>query len=311
MENLLSKITAFEEKEYYMDQILPEYINLEKQLYSITFGENIENKTPYLLQDVADRFTKIYNNNKLLLEDEYKDFLQMNRKVIKDIMNIKQGNKGEYLVQKTLDRLNCKKIVLHNKEFYLNGHSTEIDSIVITEKGIFIIEVKHYKNCEVHIDNCGDMYKITDRANFKVDLLEKMEEKEFALRKSLEKSNVRLTKIHKIVVFIDSNCNVKNECREFFATKLQYLNKTIERCNSMKIYSLVEMDRISNYFKNNVGKRKFAPSVNIEAYKRSFVNLYLKTNEVSNMSKIQKLLKVIKIKISNIFKKKSNIQLAN
>lgn len=312
MTDILSRITAFSEKEYYRDQMLSEYLRLQEQLFSITFGENVESKSPFLFQEVGDRFMKIYNDNKLLLEDEFKEFSEMNTMAIQDVTRIKKGLRGEYLVKKTLDRLKCKKIILYNQEFYAKGHATEIDSIVITEKGIFIVEVKNFSDCEVQIDQDGGLYNIREKVRFKIDLLEKMQEKEYALAKLLKKLDVRLTKIYKIVVFIDSNCYIDNKCKEIFTTKLAFLNKTIERCNSMRIYSLVEMDRIYNCFKNNAGKRKYSPSVNMEAYKRAFVNLFNKSNEVMNMSKVEKLLKITKLKVSRIIKElRAKIELSH
>jgi hypothetical protein len=53
-------------------------------------------------------------------------------------------NMGEALVANTLERLNGLHVLLNNVTLATNTGTTQIDHILITEAGLFIIETKHY-----------------------------------------------------------------------------------------------------------------------------------------------------------------------
>lgn len=53
-------------------------------------------------------------------------------------------NMGEALVANTLAQLSCPYVLLNNVTLPTEAGTTQIDHILITESGIFIIETKHY-----------------------------------------------------------------------------------------------------------------------------------------------------------------------
>lgn len=57
-----------------------------------------------------------------------------------------KGYIGERRVSETLKRLNNRKyIVLHNIELKIKGSTSQIDHIIVSDYGIFVIETKNYK----------------------------------------------------------------------------------------------------------------------------------------------------------------------
>jgi hypothetical protein len=53
-------------------------------------------------------------------------------------------NMGEALVANTLSKLHCFHVLINNVTLPTGGGTTQIDHILITEAGVFIIETKHY-----------------------------------------------------------------------------------------------------------------------------------------------------------------------
>ena len=66
------------------------------------------------------------------------------------------GIAGEYWVKKELRRLSAEYIVLNDIMIANNGKTTQIDHIVISPYGIFVIETKHYHG----FIRGGDAYKM-------------------------------------------------------------------------------------------------------------------------------------------------------
>jgi hypothetical protein len=55
------------------------------------------------------------------------------------------GNRGEAMVANTLSRLSRPHILLNNVTLPTERGTTQIDHILVTENGLFIIETKHYR----------------------------------------------------------------------------------------------------------------------------------------------------------------------
>ena len=53
-------------------------------------------------------------------------------------------NMGEALVANTLSNLNCLHVLINNVTLPTENGTTQIDHILLTEAGIFVIETKHY-----------------------------------------------------------------------------------------------------------------------------------------------------------------------
>ena len=53
-------------------------------------------------------------------------------------------NMGEALVANTLSKLNCLHVLINNVTLPTENGTTQVDHVLITEAGVFIIETKHY-----------------------------------------------------------------------------------------------------------------------------------------------------------------------
>jgi hypothetical protein len=56
-----------------------------------------------------------------------------------------QSNRGEAMVANTLSGLRCPHVLLNNVTLPTERGTTQIDHILVTENGLFIIETKHYR----------------------------------------------------------------------------------------------------------------------------------------------------------------------
>lgn len=57
-----------------------------------------------------------------------------------------KGNYGEWLIAKKLNQLDRKKYtVLHDVKFKIHGKISQIDHVVVSDYGLFVIETKNYK----------------------------------------------------------------------------------------------------------------------------------------------------------------------
>lgn len=87
----------------------------------------------------------LFGNNKTNIINKKNDF--KNRKINLP-MSFVNGKTGESKVMFELYKLPTKDyLVLNDCIFRINNNTTQIDHIVVSKYGIFVIETKHYNNC--------------------------------------------------------------------------------------------------------------------------------------------------------------------
>lgn len=119
--------------DYGFNKLLDDFKQLDKKAKS--YSEYLQNEIENGVKDASE-----CENRKKQVD-----------KVKNDIRNTIKGMTGENKIKSYLSRLDLKMIVLHNlcffnKEGGQDGHSAQIDFIVITEGEIFILESKNWSN---------------------------------------------------------------------------------------------------------------------------------------------------------------------
>ncbi len=160
-----------------------------------------------------------------------------------------KGYYGEYLLFSNLyDFISGDCKILMNLEIPApNSKTTEIDTILIHETGIYVFEVKHYKGRIYGKDtdkNWTQYFRTAPNSSFKNPVSQNKYHIE-ALKKLYP-----TTPIHSIIVFTSYDCElcVENLDPDIEICELHKLkNKLSSKLNSAeKIYNLTEIDNIFN-----------------------------------------------------------------
>ena len=280
---LMNEFNSFKEKEYYKEEYIEELERLEIELIEKTFNKEHVDASNLKICHVEKHLEELNEQANHVADTELNDFKEKAYALVNEIKKFKSGNKGERYVSKFLDTLKCPKFVLQNIELSKDNHKAEIDFIVITEKTIFILEVKNTRR-NVIIDEKGNFIKLGRDTIYERPIGENMVEKEYLLRSILDQIGYKNPNIMSYVVFTDSKIEVENKCEFVNHTFASCLAHIIYNNSGSKIYSLQEMKKISNKIKMSEIKQKYAPSFDVESIKKSFVKLLVKLEEESKMN---------------------------
>lgn len=177
------------------------------------------------------------------------------------------GAYGEKKAGEALRRIYSDHYILHNLYLKNEAGAAEYDYIVITSKGIFIVEVKH-SNWDIVIEENGDYLRNDNGSfDFHYNIADSMERKRYILWKALPediKSSVCIEHIHQLVVFVGDK-RVINKVRWL---KTCYCNRA-SRCIDdwyVEKYRLFrgEMKCVFDFLNNNNSEAYFPLDINLE-----------------------------------------------
>ena len=171
-----------------------------------------------------------------------------------------KGSIGEYKVASKLKRLNKKEYLVLNDILLKNGDlTTQIDHIVISKSGIYVIETKNYKGW-IHGHQNSEYWTQTIYKN-KSKLRNPIKQNwvhVFAIKKTLSEYNY--IKYFPIVVFT-GDCKLKNVTSTLPVVYDNKLIRTIKNSNEQESLSYSQMESISDkLLKNNITDRKISKS---------------------------------------------------
>ena len=249
--DIISQITAFSKDSYSKAEYLPELLKLQHEIVTLTFNDEHAEEAKLRLWDVGDYFTRMNSECKGAADQELYNFIKGSKAIGNEISSEISGSRGEQTVFKTLENLSCYNTVLHNVELEIDGKRTEIDAIVFTHRAIFIIEIKNSKK-NIFIDEDGEFYRAGHSMHYDCNIADKMSEREFMLRKILDKVGLGYLKIFNIVTFTNPRIDVENKYHRIKVCGSNYLPTFIE-----KFYS----------------DNSFQMPVNVDDFKTSFAYL--------------------------------------
>lgn len=280
-EEIERSITAFTRDSYHKSELLPEMLKLQSEVVNLTFNEQHADNANLRLYDVSKHFEQLNKNCENACEKELTAFEKSSKNVCNLIKAEISGQKGEAYTFKALEDLICNNLVLKNIELENGGNRSELDAIVITEKGIFIIEVKNtHKN--VLINKSGKYYHSGTWTSFDCHLKEKMNIKESLLRNTLENAGLTNVPIFKLVAFTCGTIEVQNYCEELTTTFASNLIYFIEFCDSPKIFKEEEMANIYEIINNAKCSEYYAVSEEIIEFKKNYAELIVKLESINN-----------------------------
>lgn len=178
------------------------------------------------------------------------------KKLSKEMAITMSGAKGENRVYKTLEFLNRANTHIFRNVYITDGiDETELDSIVLTDNGVIILEIKKVKS-DLTLTEDGRMVFAGDECYDKVPLAQKMALKRRLLTKCLEKAvadkglNIPIC-VESFIVFsapkgqyIKINDRYHHEKYCFLST----LNKRIEEYSGQVYYKAGQLEQLGEIF---------------------------------------------------------------
>lgn len=273
IEEIENSMNSFTTDLYNKGEVLPELLKLQSELVDLTFnGDHAENAS-LKLWNVAAHLEKLNEECNHPADQEVKKFREDCSVVSNTIMAEFSGQKGENKAFKSLETLPCKKRILRNIEFTHGEHRTELDMVVITEKAVFIIEVKNTGK-DIHIDEQGNYCRETHGILASdSNIGEKMNEKEYLLRNAFEEAGIKDTKIVSLVVFTNSHMQVENYYPYISTCYLSTLPHKICRYMGEEIYSNDMFDKLESAIEEGRCYEKYPMPINMQEFKHNFATI--------------------------------------
>ena len=269
---ITDQITAFSKDAYYREELLPELLELQKQLINLVFNDTHAEIGRLRIWDV-ERHLEQMNEDCGHVGDELLNQVIANCKIICNMIKSEfSGNAGERKAFWSIDTIRCKKTVLKNVELRSGEHKTELDGIVFNDRAIFLIEVKNPCR-DIYIDDRGNYCRIGTTMTFDKNIGEKMNEKVALLKDALVESGIKEPNIESIVVFTNNNIRVDN-CYPYINTCfLSDMPHIIEKYSGNVSYSDEDIQRMVDSVSNAQCHEAYPMPIDMQQFKFDFAAL--------------------------------------
>lgn len=272
---IVSGMTSFKEEKVEKSNLLSELLTLQNEMVAITFnGVHAENAR-LRINNVGTHLKKLDQERGGIAHDELEEFINDSKELGKAIISELIGNAGEFKAEQSLKMIRDKKYILRNIELKDDDCRCEIDFIVITEKVIFIVEVKNTQK-DVFIDERGNYCRVGATMKFDKNIGESMNTKEYLLRSVLRDCGYDNPQIASIVVFANSDIRVDNRFGYINTCFLSNLPYIIERYQGDCIYGSDDFGKIVEAIKNAACNEAYEPPINVNKFKTEFATVIAK-----------------------------------
>jgi hypothetical protein len=167
-------------------------------------------------------------NNKIVKYLESLLYPVLDKKVDKAV-NARRGYEGEDEVNSWLDEIVGKDIFIKNVQ--LPNCKFDIDAVVVSDRGVTVIEIKNltnkvfFKNDEYYYEKDGGLVYLPP----KKDPRHKLNNRIYALRNYLGDKGFNLIKLNKILVFSNGNVFFEGKLGTFIARNKDNLRDYLEK----------------------------------------------------------------------------------
>ena len=255
---------------YHNTELLNEYFSLQKEMSAIVFGQESKGKR---IWDVYNYLSNLNDKKGGVATNQLKEFEKDCAFVSNTIAATLSGCRGERMAFKSLDTIKTKRMILKNVELDFDGHKTEIDAVVLTKKGAIIVEVKNTSR-NVVISSSGNLKRQNVDGHYVTDchLGLKMNDKEYVLRRALEKSDYKRVPIKSIVVFTNSEIVVDNQNEFIKSCSLSELPHVIEKMMNSEAgnYCVEEIKNMAEAVNKSRVVSSYSDSKELERIKNNF-----------------------------------------
>lgn len=267
---IMNRMTAFENDRYTRDEMLNEFFKLQNEMAIIAFGDaQSEGKRFY---DISDHYSDLNLSRNNKSEELVENFRRECGEATNYIKAEVSGRKGESKAFYKLNYLLSAHSIRKNIEIGDLSKKTEIDALVVTEKAAFIIEVKNTKR-DIFIDADGQYYRTGEFLKWDSNLGAKLALREAFVRKAAEQAGIKNIRIEKIVVFTDNRVRVQNKCKSIRTCFLNQLTSVIDTYKGQKEMSLSEIDNLMATVDEMTTVTSYSPDINVQQLKADFAEL--------------------------------------
>ena len=222
---ILNSFTAFTKDAYYRNEELDEMFKLQDEIVKITFNGEHADLGNLRIYDVERHFEQMNEQYGGIATEQLQKFEEDCKDFCNRIKGIISGSKGESKAFHMLLKARCTKRVLKNVEIKTNDSKTELDNVVITKGGVFIVEVKNTSR-DIVSDEEGNYYRTGEFLKWDSHIGAKMATRVETIREILRKEGFEDVPVKGIVVFTNNRIEVKNRCERLttcFLSQLPYL----------------------------------------------------------------------------------------
>ena len=269
-----SQFTAFQKDKYQRDEILTELSKFSKEMVGATFNLDHADAGSLKTYDVRNHLEKMNADCEHIADELFKKFDYQTYKFNEWFRKELSGSRGEYRALKSVETARRKMQILRNVELGYDGHKAEIDLIVITTEAAFMLEVKNTSK-QIHIDENGKYIRtsFTGNNNVECNIGEKMNERDFLLRKVLKDAGYPDFPIRSLVVFTNDNAIVTNDYKYIEIAYMSQLPHIIDDYHSTYVLSDKGMAKIKDAIIEAQCERVYYPEMDMQEYKETFATL--------------------------------------
>lgn len=273
-EEIYSSIKSFSKEKYSKSEVLPELLSLQTEIINLTFNDNHAENGNLRLWDVEHHLQKLNDDCGHIVDDKLLDFMADCKAICGTIAGEVSGQQGEFKANRSLETLRCRHEILRNIEMVSGDHRTELDFVVVTEKAVFIVEVKNTAK-DICIDERGNYCRVGTgcKLSFDKNIGEKMNEKEYLLRYALSKTGVENINIVSLVVFTNSFVTCDNRYPYIDICYLSDLPHRIGGYTGERIYSEETIAKIVDAVNISKCQETYPLPIDIDKFKRTFAEL--------------------------------------
>lgn len=271
-EEIVSSITSFNKTYYQKCELLPELLSLQNDLVNLTFKDNNPMNGKLRIWDVESFLDQMNVKKGHVADATISRFKDESKSVCNLIRSEMSGNAGENITFERLKKITSTNRIIKNLELNSNHGRTELDFVVLTKKGIYVIEVKNTKR-HIIIDENGNYYRTGRYLKFDSNIGMKMLEREELLKSILAEHGYVNNKITSVVVFTNNRIEVENkdkELRTIYAGPLPYI---IDDEKGMDIYSDYDIQQIESAFESERCKESYPLGIDVQQYKKDFATI--------------------------------------
>lgn len=276
---IVSNFKSFKKDAYHKTEVLPELFALQGELIKATFNDDTD-IARFKIWDVENHLEQINAECKGVATEQLESF-KKDCKYLSNLIKAEiSGNRGEEKAFGSLSRIHGDHIVLKNVELSNADMRSELDAVVLTRNGAFIVEVKNTSR-NIFIDEEGNYYRTGEFLRWDSHIKEKMQVKKTLLREVLNAKGLVDIPIYEIVVFTNNKVEVQNKCENLKTCFLSQLPYIIDKCcDTVITYS--EMELASSVISEANIEKSYPFDFDAEAFKLNFANLLVCLEEAEN-----------------------------
>ena len=259
---------------YRRDEMLEEMNELEKEMIDLTFNKEHADQGGLWIRDVEDHFRKLNEENGGIADDELQQFVSDCIDFTNYRKGIISGYKGEEMTFKKLEELTVENRVLRNIELTDGNNRTELDAVVLTHKGAWLIEIKNTRR-DIFIDEHGQYYRTGEFLRWDSDIGYKMRIKSELLAKLIHEKGYDIP-IRCILLFSNNRIQVQNKYRELTTCFLSQLNHLIGETTANDVLTTTEMEKLAEDIGGIIGTDQFPIKTDVTKMKRDYAVLMAK-----------------------------------